>query len=218
MILAPLKLHARRTVAAGLLLCSGAALADDRSEAIDRIMATGPIPCTSASFALFRQHVLDMFANAMMESVHTAVKPNDKWKPGNPDYERMLVMLKGALVESEARLGPIYTHTSGPQLVRSAFEALPAADVQYAARFFFCASCGPDLLELYGGKQDLHGDPVDAGPVGAAAAAAAGAAAGASRSVRAAVQEGHEAHQSGRGLCLRRSPEADGTAHRPWPG
>ena len=72
MIRAPFKLKASRVAAsclivAGTLLASGAASADERSQAIDRIMATGPIPCTSESFGLLRNQQLDKFADAKME-------------------------------------------------------------------------------------------------------------------------------------------------------
>lgn len=119
-----------------MLLSSGTAMADERSEMTDRIMATDPIPCTNEAHALFSQQQLAQLRNTMMQGSANTVRLNDSWKPGNPDYERVSALLTGALAEGEAGPAPMFPHKTGADLIRSAFDNMPAADLRYAATFF----------------------------------------------------------------------------------
>lgn len=138
---ASMKLSACRVSAScaffsAMLLSSGTASADERSELTDRIMATDPIPCINESHALFSKQLLVQLRNTMMVSSASAVRLNDDWKPGNPDYERVSALLTGAIAEGEAGPAPMFTHKSGADLIRSSFDNMPAADLRYAATFF----------------------------------------------------------------------------------
>ncbi len=126
---------ARCALLTGTLIASGTAAADPRSEALDRIMATGPLPCLEEAQPLLAPMWLDFVANDMTEALRQRWRLNDKWEAGNPDFNRARFIIKEGIVRSERRLGALIWPASAAAGVRAGFAKLPLKTLQETAVF-----------------------------------------------------------------------------------
>lgn len=116
---------AGRLLLGAMLFASATAAADPRSEVIDRIMATGPLPCIEAAHPFMAPVWRDFLADEMTDEIRLGWRLNDKWEAGNPDFNRARFMIKEGIARSERRLGPLLWPTSAAAGVRAGFQKLP---------------------------------------------------------------------------------------------
>lgn len=119
-----------------LLLTSAGASADERTQLVDGIMATGPMSCTSEAETLWFNNTVEDLSLLMTEGVGSSLKLNAQWIPGNPDFDRARVLMARQVTADLAGPRPFFRRNGVVDGVRASLVAMPIADLRFAAAYF----------------------------------------------------------------------------------
>lgn len=143
---------ARAALLTGLLLCVGTAVADERTQFIDAIMAKASFGCSTEAFQLAVQGADSKTASLMLYDVRRELHLTDKWNAGNPDYDKAHAVLRAAAADEARRSGPLITETSAAALMRTILSSMPGTTLRQFSDFFTAPRerlSVPYLLDIY---------------------------------------------------------------------
>ena len=113
-------------------LCAPAKATD--AQAVERVVATGPLPCLTQALDLANRQMRRMIEFGLLAGIGQSTQAGAGWKPGNPYYDRARGTLAQALDEDEKTFGRLFSLTT-ESLLREWMARQPADVAPWFADF-----------------------------------------------------------------------------------
>ncbi len=123
-----------------LLLIFGAffsnpAQADEHSDLIAKIAATGPLPCDQQAVNLMNLQLEKMEPDLVLAGMRKSMNLGDAWVVGNSYYDQARALLVAAFDEDQAKNGPFFAYVPA-DLVTRGLADMSIEDLHNLAQFF----------------------------------------------------------------------------------